>query len=417
MKTTILTLTLAIASCPAASEHADERQKDGPAPSLESAREAAAATNAFGLDLYAHLRGRAGNLLLSPYSIATALAMAREGAAGETRAQMSAALHLGADGGGGHRDLALLLAPGTVRSHAGRTVKEVDAFELSTANRLWVERDLRVEQPFIDRLAAVFGAPLERVDFARPDAVRRQINAWVAKQTRDRIRDIVPDGQPSAETLLALVNAIYFKAQWAETFHDGATQVLPFDRGDTAVDVPMMRMSHAFAYAETDALQLVELPYRGHETSMVVLLPRSKNGLAKLEEGLDAPRLAAHLGALRSRIVALTLPKFRFEASFEASDALGRLGMTSAFHLETADFSGISQGQRLAINAVLHKAFIAVDEEGTEAAAATALMLVGAAANPEAPVPFVADHPFLFLIRHRATGAILFLGRVADPSR
>ena len=178
----------------------------------------------------------------------------------------------------------------------------------------------------------------------------------------------------------------------------------------------MMRQSHSFPYAETEDLQLLELPYRGGETSMLILLPRAQDGIGGLEESLDLGRVTDLIDALERRSVSVSIPRLRFEAAFELSSALGRLGMADAFQLDHADFSGISKERRLALEAVFHKAFIAVDEEGTEAAAVTVATTLDAAAAMDKPVPFIADHPFVFLIRHRSSGAILFMGRVMDPT-
>ena len=342
------------------------------------ARPAAEATLDFGLDLYGALKTRPENLLLSPYSIATALAMVRVGARGETATQMDEALHYGPDVTPATQGaLCNALRPGRVRDGAGRDRKFVEAFSLDTANALWLQVELSVEKPFTATLARDFGAPAERIDFRRTQQARERINAWVAKQTRDRIQNIVPEGLPTPETRLALANALYFKAAWVKPFEKEQTHDGTFHTGPEAtVTVPFMHREEPLAYAEDENVQVVELPYRGHETSMVIVLPRKRDGLGALEKNLSATTVRGWLDQLKPRAVALDLPRFRFTYFTQGlSTVLQKLGMKDAF-TGRADFSGLTRAEPLFISEVLHKTFIAVDEAGTEAAAATVVMML-----------------------------------------
>lgn len=376
------------------------------------------ASNEFALDLYGALRAGKGNLFFSPYSIHAALAMTREGAAGNTRTEMDTVLHLG-DADPGHGALAKAMRPRWVTDGFGEEARKVRTYELHVASGLWGQEGFSFLEPFTTRLREDYGAPLARIDFTNPAKARATLNAWVEKHTKKKIRELVPPGLPEPTTRLALANAIYFKASWLEPFEQGATRKQTFTTGDAGeVRADMMRRVASFAYHEADDLQLLELPYRGRDTTMVVLLPRAKNGLKELETKLDGEQLGAWLAALAARRVSVELPRFEFTSAFRLADTLSGLGMRDAFDPRRADFSAMTEQERLCIGAVLHKAFVAVDEKGTEAAAATmVLMKLTGGVDMSRPVQFVADHPFVFLIRHRKTGCILFLGRVTDPTR
>jgi serpin B len=372
---------------------------------------------AFGFDLYGAIRHREGNIFLSPYSISVALAMARAGGAGETASQMDAVLHLRGEGVAPQfRELAESLEPPLVPESPEEGAQAVPAYELHIANALWAQQDLHLLEPFLAVLEDQYRAPLERVDFSDPGEARERINRWVAEQTQKRITDIIPEGQPSPDARLALANAIYLKAPWEESFKLGRTAEAPFSTsaGDE-VTAHFMHQTESLPYAGMEDLQVLSLPYRDGRMSMVILLPRKKDGLADLEARLGAEQLATWLSALRPTHVRVALPRFEFESSFDLTRTLGEMGMRDAFDPERADFSKMTEAQ-LYISLVLHKAFVAVDEEGTEAAAATAELMTLAGAPLEPTVEFRADHPFLFLIQHRDTGLILFLGRLADPT-
>lgn len=370
--------------------------------------------NRFAFELYGRLSRNEGNLFFSPMSIDTALAMTYPGAAGSTASQISRTLGL---------------PPSVEKSTAGfsalleqlnhpRTYNGHPAYDLIVANALWGQEGYPFKPEYIRLLSTGYGAGLKETDFRRSEAARKAINDWVAETTRDKIKDLVPPGAIDALTRLVLTNAIYFKSNWQNRFEKTATRDEPFRLPEgSPVEAPMMHQQDRFGYMDNSDLQMIELPYTWNDLSMLVLLPRKADGLTALETKLSAENLASWQTLLTTRLVDLSLPKFTFTSEFQLSNPLKEMGMADAFNPEKADFSGIaSAGERLFISEVLHKAFVAVDEKGTEAAAATAVVMVGTSLPaPEEPVTFRADHPFLFLIRHNQTGSILFLGRVINP--
>ena len=299
----------------------------------------------------------------------------------------------------------------------GRQERQVLAYQLEVANRLWGQQGTTFGADFLSLLKERYRAPLERIDFREGAAARKRINDWVAEQTHERIKDIVAPPMPTADTRLALANAIYFKASWKEPFQERATRKAPFfELGGGEREVDTMRRTDHFGYAEDAAVQVVELPYRGNETSMVLIVPKQRAGLPAVEKALTNDRLKGWLRGIRHPKVELHLPKFRFTQPLDLAEILKRMGMPSAFSAKTADFSPMCREEPLFIGAVVHKAFVAVDEKGTEAAAATVVMMMaGSAPMPETPQLVRADRPFLFLIRHRKTGCVLFMGRVLTP--
>lgn len=378
----------------------------------------AEAANAFAFDLWARVRETPGNQIVSPASIAVALDMTLGGARGETAAQMQRVLHV-SDAAALHE------AAGSVLSTWNDPAR--DDYTLAVANRLFGERSFTFEPGFVALTRDRYRAPLEPLDFAgAPDPARVHINGWVAEQTRDRIRELIPAGALDTDTRLVLTNAVYFLARWAAPFERRLTRDAEFFAdGSRSVRVPTMTRTGHMQYAEAEGVQILELPYRGSEIAMTIVLPREREGLRAVEAELDAARLARWLAPLdASRRVQLALPKFRIapEPSMRLGELLRELGMPLAFTRGAADFTGIanppSPDDRLYVSEVFHKAFVQVDEEGTEAAAATAVVMARAGAAPpsDTPVPFVADHPFLFFIRDLRSGAILFMGRVTDPS-
>jgi serpin B len=370
--------------------------------------------NRFGLSLFSQLRQAPGNAFLSPFSLSTALAMTAAGARGETARQMAEVLQLPAGSDRISTDFASLiqsLGPGPERADA--------PYALHTANALWGQQGYHFLPAFVTLLQRSYGAALEEVDFqGATEEARRTINAWVAKQTRDKIQDLIAQGVLDASTRLVLTNAIYFKGTWSSPFHGQRTQDDDFHAsGGRIVRVPLMHQTGRFGYAEDQNVQTLELPYVGGDLAMVVLLPRQRDGLAELEKALSAGWLADRLDGLKSTSVAVALPRFKLTAEFELQRTLAALGMTLPFS-DRADFSGINGGSEpLQIAAVIHKAFVDVNESGTEAAAATAVGIRAASALvPQTPVEFRADHPFLFLIRDRRTGSLLFLGCLTQPT-
>jgi serpin B len=386
-------------------------------PPAETPDAAARANNFFAADLYRTLSGTDGNLFFSPYSITTALAMTREGARGETSSEMDQVFHWDPRvPAASHRALEIALRPGQVREGRGEDAKDLPAFGLSVANALWAQEGLAVESPFTKTLADDFKAPLKRIDFRESAAARKIINDWVAEHTRDRIKDIVPEDLPTPDTLFALANAIWFKAAWTDPFQARWTKDAPFttSAGET-VTVPLMHRTGNCGYAEIEDAQVLEMEYRGGETSMVVVLPKAKDGLPAVAKRLDGKAIGKLIKSLERRHVQVKFPKFEITCPTDLTAILPKMGMPLACTAGKADFTGMTTEDPLFIGAVLHKAFVKVNEAGTEAAAATVVMMMRGG-RPEVQAYFTADHPFLFLIRHNKRGAILFMGWVTDPS-
>jgi serine protease inhibitor len=374
----------------------------------------ATASNTLAFELWAKA-APTGNAAMSPASITTALAMAWGGASGATAEQMRGALHLTGD-------------PATTMAMWGRLASALQdprrAMTLRIANRLFGQKDYPFVPAYLDRTRESYGAPLEPLDFlGAPEPARTTINRWVEDETSHRIKDLLPPRSITTDTRLVLVNAIYFLADWASKFEPRATAEAPFHASKAeSHPVPMMNQEAWFKHARADGVSVLELPYQGAATAMLVILPDAIDGLATVERTLDAATLARWRGALESKQVEVALPKFTIDppAALELSGPLIDLGMRDAFDPHTADFTGIAvppdPEKRLFISKVFHKAFVKVDEKGTEAAAATAIVMAdGAGAAPSQPERFTADHPFLFAIVDQATGLILFLGRVAQP--
>jgi serpin B len=301
-----------------------------------------------------------------------------------------------------------------------REVGEQGAVQLSIANRLWPHRRYTFLVDYLALLQQFYGAQVTPVDYGDEEAARRTINAWVEEQTRHKIRDLIPPGILTDLTRLVLANAIYFKGSWSSPFQVSLTSEAQFRvTPDTQVQVAMMAKQSEFGYLELSGLQVLELPYAGDDLSMIVLLPREQDqargqdALAQLEDALTAQNLELWTGKLAKTEVQVFLPRFEVTFPVRLDRALGSLGMVHAFS-RRADFSGMDGTRLLYIDQVVHKAFVVVNEEGTEAAAATAVIMV-LGMPPPVPV-FRADHPFLFLIREKRTGSILFLGRVANPA-
>jgi serpin B len=366
--------------------------------------------NAFAFDLYDQLRGQDGNVFCSPYSISTALAMTSAGARGDTAAEMAKALHFTLSPDELHRAEAAVLAG----LNAGGKPR---GYQLSVANALWGQQGYGFKDDFLKLTQAHYGAGLREVDFARDaEAARQSINAWVSQETKDKIKDLLPKGVLNNLTRLVLTNAIYFKGDWASQFKKDRTRDEDFQTGADKVKTPLMHQTARFKYLDADTVQLLELPYAGKELSMVVLLPKKVDGLAQLEQTLAADKLAGWLGKLREQEVVVSLPKFKTTCEYSLKGPLEALGLKKAFG-STADFSGMNGKSRdLFLTAVVHKAFVDVNEEGTEAAAATAVVVTLSAAMP-VRAEFRADHPFVFLIRDTRTDSVLFLGRIVNPTK
>jgi len=414
----VVTLMLGLAACaqPVAGEVI---QSEKPRVTLPDVNEADMATlvdgnSAFAFDLYQALREADGNLFYSPHSISLALVMTYAGARGETAQQMADTLHFVLPHNRLHpafngMDLEL------GRRGEGARGKDGEGFRLNIVNAIWGQKDYKFLSEFLDLMAVNYGAGLRILDFTNaPEESRITINKWVSDQTEGRIEDLIPQGLIDTLTRLVLTNAIYFNAAWQYPFQEDMTEDGPFyllDGGE--VTVPMMRQAELFGYAEGDGYQAVELPYDGGELSMVLLLPQAGHFEA-FEDALDAQQVNRIIGRLEHRQVTLAMPRFEFESSFGLKGALTLMGMPLAFS-GGADFSGMTGNRDLFIADVVHKAFVSVDEAGTEAAAATAVVMP-LAMPPEEPVEVTFNRPFVFLIHDIETGTILFVGRVVNPS-
>jgi serpin B len=366
--------------------------------------------NAFAVALYGRLRKQSGNLFFSPESISTALAMAYAGARGNTASEMAKTLHF-------------TLPPERLHPAMGALLGALNApqegYHLSVANALWAQLGYTFLDDFLKLLKSDYGAGLNQVDFkGSSEAVRSTINRWVEQKTQDKIKDLLQPGSLKSDTRLVLTNAIYFKGDWQTQFDKAQTKDEDFHLSPTQTKTaPLMHREGGFNYFHGDTFQLLEIPYKGKDLSMIVLLPNDGGGLSSLEESLTFPHVQQWLRQLApaSKVV-VTVPRFKMTQQFELGTTLGAMGMPAAFS-GSADFSGMTGKRDFSISEVIHKAFVDVNEEGTEAAAATAVTMRALAIRlPDQPPPvFRADHPFVFLIRDNRSDSILFLGRVADP--
>jgi len=366
----------------------------------------------FAFALYQALREQEGNLFYSPHSISVALAMTYAGARGETAQQMADTLNFILEQERLHPAFNWLDAELASRGE-GAQGKDSKGFRLNIVNAIWGQKDYGFLPAFLDVLAENYGAGLRILDFANEtEKSRLIINDWVSDQTEQRIKDLIPREVLTSGTRLVLTNAIYFNAAWEYPFDEDVTVDGPFyllDGGQ--VSVPMMEQTESFGYTDGEGYQAVELQYDGNELSMVILLPEAGQFQA-FEEGLQAQQVCDIISGLQSTGVALTMPKFEFDSEFSLKDTLAGMGMPIAFS-GAADFSGMTGSPDLYIDAVLHKAFVSLDEAGTEAAAATAVIMKEEAPDQQAEVTL--DRPFIFLIRDIETGAVLFVGRVMNP--
>jgi len=364
----------------------------------------------FALELYGKLKETKGNLFFSPYSISAALAMTYAGAKGDTEKQMAETLHFTLKEGELHASFSELQR----RLNEGG---KKGCYELSIANALWRQKGYAFLKEFTDLLEKNYGAGLDEVDFKKAaETARQTINQWVEKKTGNKIRELLKPGILNEMTRMVLTNAIYFKGLWESQFKKERTKPAPFTLlNNEKIEVPMMSQSKKFRYAEHDDVKILELPYKGNDISMLILLPVKIDGLKNLEASLTAERLEKWCQPykMQETEVIVYLPKFKLTSEFKLGEYLKVMGMTNAFD-KTADFSGMTGKKDLFISEVIHKAFVDVNEEGTEAAAATAVILTRSMAM--APQHFNADHPFIFVIRDNASGSILFLGRVMNPN-
>jgi len=372
--------------------------------------------NAFALDIYQSLRSQDGNLILSPYSISLALAMTYAGARGETESQMAQVLHFGPQTAT-HTSFNALDLDVAQRGKKGLDPDQ-EPMKLSIANAVWAEQNFPFLPDYLDMIAVNYGAGIHLADFVNQfDPTRKEINNWVSDQTEDKINDLLPDGSVGPDTRMVLVNAIYFKADWLDQFDADSTEDAPFHLLDgSEVTVDMMNQDmYGVPYTQGNGYQALELAYAGESAAMDIIVP-DDGRFEEFESSFDQETFDAILNEMQPVSASLGLPKFDFTKDFNLSDTLKDMGMPDVFDRDRADFSGMTGGRDLFIGNVLHKAFVAVDEEGTEAAAATAIIMETTSA-PMFDVSLTIDRPFIFLIRDKVTGQILFIGRVLNPAQ
>jgi serpin B len=373
-----------------------------------------AGDSAFAFDLYHAVRKDQGNIFYSPYSISVALAMTYAGARGDTERELANTLHYTLPQSELHPAFNALQLDLSSRGQEVTGAEEQERFQLNIVNALWGQVDYHFEQAFLATLARFYGAGLRLLDFAsNPEESSAIINAWVSEATEGRIKDLLKPGVITGNTRLVLTNAIYFTAAWVQPFPENNTQDKPFRRPDgDQVMVPMMSQIVRATYAQGNDYQAVALPYRHAPVSMLILLPDAAR-FGDFEAALSAERVQDVLDSLQPADINLTMPKFEYDAALDLSQTLADMGMPAAFGAG-ADFSAMTGDRSLYISDVVHKAFVAVDEEGTEAAASTAVAMAESAMALQPTV--TVDHSFIFLIRDDETGTILFMGRVLDPT-
>jgi len=379
-------------------------QKDDSEATPEKVSAVVNANNEFAFDLYSKYKPREGNIFFSPYSISTALAMTYEGARGQTAEEMKNVFHFPDEG---------VRRPGFARLY-NEINKKDKKYQLSTANALWAQQDYKFLDQYFSTIERYYDGDVTNLDFkGETEKSRITINNWVEDQTNNKIKNLIPQGAIDGSTRLVLTNAVYFKGDWVLKFDKKKTKEADFKVSpDKTVKVQMMSLigdKAKFNYAETEELQILEMPYEGDELSMLVILPR-KN-LESID--INNEKLNELKGMLHETNVGVYMPKFKFETKYFMKEDLKEMGMPTAFNQNTADFSGMTGNRDLFISKVIHQAFVEVNEEGTEAAAATAVVMAKSAAFKSDI--FRADHPFIFIIQQKATGNILFMGRVVNP--
>jgi serpin B len=364
----------------------------------------------FAIDIYNKIRQESGNIFFSPYSISTAFAMTYVGARCETEKQMAHTLHFPLAQGRLHPAFSELQSK-------LQSLQEIFEFKLNIANALWIEKSYELLSDFLDVNQKYYDANLFHLDFKEDtENSRLKINGWVEEKTEGKIRDLLAEGIITALTRLVLTNTIYFKAEWEKQFPADSTKTDDFWlTAEEKTDVQMMQQKSYFGYSENENLQVLEMRYKGRALSMFVFLPRNKDGLCEMESQLNSDKLKEWTSNLVRQEVVVFMPKFKTTKDLNLKEILISLGMTDAFSLN-ADFSGMEPKKELCITDAVHKAFIELDEAGTEAAAATAVVVGVKSALPgKEPPVFRADHPFMFLIRDNETQSILFMGRLTKP--
>jgi len=382
------------------------------APANDDVQSVAKSTNTFAFGLYAQVAKNGGNIFCSPCSISSALAMTYAGARGKTAGQMAAVL--------GFTLPADKLNPALSQLMGSFNATD-KPYQLLVANGLWGQMGYAFNPEFIAVTKKYYGGGFEEVDYineVKREEARQEINRWTAQQTAEKIKDLIGPKVLTEMTRLVLTNAIYFKGKWQFQFKKESTKDMLFAVSQAEKKpVPMMHQTGKFKYCDDTNVQVLEMPYTGGDLSMVVILPRESYGIDKLQ-GDFSRSIDGWLAALSAQKVEVYLPRFKLEKEFVLNDQLIALGMTDAFDEAKADFSGMTPDPKgLYIAKVIHKAFVDVNEEGTEAAAATAVVMAtkSATAYFDKPPVFKADRPFIFLIRDIRTGTILFVGRLSDP--
>ncbi len=366
--------------------------------------------SALGFDLYQKFKENEGNLFFSPYSISTALAMSYAGARGQTEREMAETLHFSLE----QKPLHSLFSE--LQSDLN-TIQNKGHIKLSIANSLWVQEGYHFLDTFFNLNKKYYSAGLNFVDFAaETEIARKTINTWVEHKTQQKIKELIKQGMIDSSTTLVLCNAIYFKGNWSSQFDKARTKKNEFYISpDKTIKVSMMSQKSEFKFKDFTNFSAIKLPYEGNDLSMIIFLPKEIDGLVDFEQDLTDDNVKNWIDKLsksHKQEILVSLPKFKTTCEFELSEVLSDMGMPSAFG--DADFSGMTGKRDLFISKVIHKAFVDVNEEGTEAAAATAVVLLKGTSRP---LSFRADHPFIFLIRENKTKSILFIGRIVDPTK
>lgn len=386
-------------------------QADDSSQNTQGIQEVVNANNKFAFELYSELdKSEQENMFYSPYSISAALAMTYEGARGQTADEMKSVFHFPESN--------------TLRQNFAAIYNDINKkdklYQLSTGNALWVQQDYKFLNEYLSTVEKYYGGKAANLDFVRETEKSRQtINKFIEEQTNNKIKDLIPKGVLNSYTMLVLTNAIYFKGTWTWEFDKSDTREQDFKiTPSNIVKTPMMYMKNekaTFNYADIGELQILELPYKGDEISMLILLPTEN--LETISPSLTTEKLNEWKSQMKEDILDdIYLPKFEFNTKYSMTDTLSALGMPTAFSEGNADFSGMDGSKNLFINTVIHQAYVKVDEEGTEAAAATAVGVTITSVGPPRKI-FRADHPFIFIIQERETGNILFMGRVVDPTK
>ena len=404
----VLVIIIAISGCNEPVNNNEPVQKaDDSEATEESVIELVNANNQFAIEMYKEFNNSdSENLFFSPWSISSALAMTYEGAKGNTAKEMQNVFHFP------ENDISRTSSFAALHNKINESNNE---YELSTANALWAQKDYPFLEEYTEKIDQYYGGKVTNLDFSDSAGSANTINSWVEDKTKNKIKDLVPSSALSSYTKLVLTNAIYFKGTWIQQFDKSKTEEEDFKITDfEKVEVNMMHIGEKeeFIYSENEDLQIIELPYKGEKLSMLILLPK-ENDLKPIEDMLTAEKLNELKSEMYSTDVIVSIPKFTFETKYFMVDNLKNMGMHDAFG--NADFSGMDGTKELYISNVIHQAFVDVDEEGTEAAAATAVVMGITSIAPKPVKIFYADHPFIFIIQENETGSILFMGKVVNP--